>query len=125
MMKIIVFFSRFSPCFFLYICTMIPPIWFLEINRINVKLGRAPLNQTEGEELKSMIEKGLISKANLNDKTVCFVFQIFKKKFFFIFKIKLKIQSTIGFSYTKGEMIIIEKKTNNHSMMHDYINIFF
>jgi hypothetical protein len=104
---------------------MIPPIWFLEINRINVKLGRAPLNQTEGEELKSMIEKGLISKANLNDKTVCFVFQIFKKKFFFIFKIKLKIQSTIGFSYTKGEMIIIEKKTNNHSMMHDYINIFF
>jgi hypothetical protein len=65
---------RFSPCFFLYICTMIPPIWFLEINRINVKLGRAPMNQTEGEELKSMIEKGLISKANINDKTVCFVF---------------------------------------------------
>lgn len=50
---------------------MIPPIWFLEINRINVKLGRAPINQTEGEELKSMIEKGLISKANLNEKTVC------------------------------------------------------
>lgn len=53
---------------------MIPPIWFLEINRINIKLGREPLNQTEGEELKSMIEKGLISKANLNDKTVCIVF---------------------------------------------------
>lgn len=49
---------------------MIPPIWFLEINRINLKLGRVPINQTEGEELKSMIEKGLISKANLNDKTV-------------------------------------------------------
>ena len=62
---------RFSPCFFLYICTMIPPIWFLEINRINGKLGRAPTNQTEGDELKSMIEKGLISKANLNDQTVC------------------------------------------------------
>ncbi|CAF0781651.1 unnamed protein product [Adineta ricciae] len=59
----------FSPCFFLYICTMIPPIWFLEINRINVKLGIAPMNQTEGDELTSMIEKGLISKANLNDKT--------------------------------------------------------
>ena len=36
---------------------MIPPIWFLEINRINVKLGREPLNQTEGEELQLMIEK--------------------------------------------------------------------
>ncbi|CAF1510728.1 unnamed protein product [Adineta steineri] len=59
----------FSPCFFLYICTMIPPIWFLEINRINVKLGITPINQTEGDELTSMIEKGLISKANLNDKT--------------------------------------------------------
>jgi hypothetical protein len=53
---------------------MIPPIWFLEINRINVQLGRAPMNQTEGEELTSMIEKGLISRANLNEKTVCFVF---------------------------------------------------
>ncbi len=50
---------------------MIPPIWFLETNRINVKLGIEPLNQTEGDELTSMIEKGLISKANLNDKTVC------------------------------------------------------
>ncbi|UJR36406.1 hypothetical protein I4U23_029129 [Adineta vaga] len=59
----------FSPCFFLYICTMIPPIWFLEINRINIKLGIAPMNQTEGDELTSMIEKGLISKTNLNDKT--------------------------------------------------------
>lgn len=49
---------------------MIPPIWFLEINRINVKLGIAPINQTEGDELTAMIEKGLISKANLNDKTV-------------------------------------------------------
>ena len=36
---------------------MIPPIWFLEINRINVKLGIEPLNKTEGDELKSMIEK--------------------------------------------------------------------
>ncbi len=54
---------------------MIPPIWFLEINRINVKIfGRTSLNQTEGEELKLMIEKGLISKGNLNDKTVCFFF---------------------------------------------------
>lgn len=52
---------------------MIPPIWFLEINRINVKLGYAPINQTEGEQLKSMIEKGLISKANLNDQTVCII----------------------------------------------------
>ncbi|CAF3893872.1 unnamed protein product [Rotaria sp. Silwood2] len=59
----------FSPCFFLYICTMIPPIWFLEINRINSKLGLVPLNQTEGAELTSMIEKGIISKANLNEKT--------------------------------------------------------
>ncbi|CAF1147572.1 unnamed protein product [Rotaria magnacalcarata] len=59
----------FSPCFFLYICTMIPPIWFLEINRINVKLGVVPINQTEGDELTSMIEKGLILKTNLNDKT--------------------------------------------------------
>ena len=49
---------------------MIPPIWFLEINRINVKLGREPLNKTEGDELTSMIEKGLISKANLNEQTV-------------------------------------------------------
>ncbi len=62
---------RFSPCFFLYICTMIPPIWFLEINRINDKLGIGPHNQTEGDILTSMIEKGIISKANLNDKTVC------------------------------------------------------
>jgi hypothetical protein len=65
---------RFSPCFFLYICTMIPPIWFLEINRINVKLGHAPINQTEGEELRAMIEKGIISRANLDEKAVCFVF---------------------------------------------------
>jgi len=52
---------------------MIPPIWFLEIHRINVKLGREPLNQTEGAELTSMIEKGLIPKAHLSDKTVCFL----------------------------------------------------
>lgn len=66
----VLMFFRFSPCFFLYICTMIPPIWFMEINRINVKLGIEPINQTEGDELTAMIEKGLISKANLNDKTV-------------------------------------------------------
>ncbi|CAF1261646.1 unnamed protein product [Rotaria sp. Silwood1] len=59
----------FSPCFFLYICTMIPPIWFLEINRIHVKLGQQPLNQSEVDELENLIERGLISKANLNDKT--------------------------------------------------------
>jgi hypothetical protein len=64
---------------------MIPPIWFLEINRINVKLGREPLNQTEGEALKLMIEQGLISKANINDKTVCFVlFLIFPLKTNFV-----------------------------------------
>jgi hypothetical protein len=63
---------------------MIPPIWFLEINRINDKLGLAPVNLTEGEELKIMLEKGLISKANLNDKTVCFVFNSREKKFFFL-----------------------------------------
>jgi hypothetical protein len=50
---------------------MIPPIWFLEINRINIKLGIETINKTEGDELTSMIRKGLISKANLNDKTVC------------------------------------------------------
>lgn len=61
---------RFSPCFFLYICTMIPPIWFMEINRINVKLGIESTNQTEGYEITAIIEKGLIAKANLNDKTV-------------------------------------------------------
>lgn len=49
---------------------MIPPIWFLEIDRISVKLGRVPLNRTEGEELKTMIEQGLISQTALNDKTV-------------------------------------------------------
>jgi hypothetical protein len=52
---------------------MIPPIWFLEIDRINAKLGRVPINQTEGDELKIMLEKGLISKATLNDITVCFL----------------------------------------------------
>jgi hypothetical protein len=51
---------------------MIPPIWFLEINRINVKLGIEPLNQTEGDVLRAMIEQGIISKANINDKTVSF-----------------------------------------------------
>jgi hypothetical protein len=51
---------------------MIPPIWFLEINRINIKLGIETLNQTEGDELRAMIEKGLLSKANINDKTVGF-----------------------------------------------------
>jgi hypothetical protein len=56
---------------------MIPPIWFLEINRINVKLGIEPLNKTEGEELTLMLKQGLISKANLNDKTVCFFFSSF------------------------------------------------
>ncbi len=65
---------------------MIPPIWFLEINRINVKLGIVPLNQTEGDELTAMIEQGLISKANLNDKTVCFVFLLRKIKHGFYLK---------------------------------------
>jgi hypothetical protein len=51
---------------------MIPPIWFLEINRINIKRGGGPINQTEAEELTSLLEKGLISKATLNAKTVCF-----------------------------------------------------
>ena len=50
---------------------MIPPIWFLEIDRISLKLGRVPLNRTEGDELKAMIEQGLISQTALNDKTVC------------------------------------------------------
>ena len=49
---------------------MIPPIWFLEINRINVKLGRVTFNRTEGEEFKSLIEKGVISQTMLNDGTV-------------------------------------------------------
>jgi hypothetical protein len=31
------FISRFFPCFFIYICTMIPPIWFIELHRIEVK----------------------------------------------------------------------------------------
>ncbi|CAF3736373.1 unnamed protein product [Rotaria sordida] len=66
----------FSPCFFLYICTMIPPIWFLEIDRINVKLGRQPLNATEVEELKLMLEQGVISRATLNDKTGLFMKKI-------------------------------------------------
>jgi len=60
---------------------MIPPIWFLEINRIDVKLGRVPLNQSEGAELKSLLEQGLISHTNLNDKTVC----RFSLSFFFRF----------------------------------------
>lgn len=67
---VVVLASRFSPCFFLYICTMIPPIWFLEIDRISVKLGRVPVNRTEGDELKAMLEQGLISQTSLNDKTV-------------------------------------------------------
>ena len=49
---------------------MIPPIWILEINRIHVKLGLEPVNRTEGEELKRMIEEGLITSGHLNDKTV-------------------------------------------------------
>ena len=104
---------------------MIPPIWFLEINRINVKLGREPLNQTEGEALKLMIEQGLISKANINDKTVCFVlFLIFSPKTNFVlhlFKFMLSL-SSIGFSFPKGEQFI---SMINHRMMHDYINIFY
>lgn len=60
---------------------MIPPIWFLEINRINFKLGVPPANQTEGVELTAMFEKGLLSRANLNDDTVRFnvVFEKQKK----------------------------------------------
>jgi hypothetical protein len=50
---------------------MIPPIWLMEINRINVKLGREPINKTEGDELTAMIEKGLISRASINEQTVC------------------------------------------------------
>lgn len=51
---------------------MIPPIWFLEIHRINVKLGREPINQTEVDELKKLIEQGVLPGINLNDKTVSF-----------------------------------------------------
>lgn len=50
---------------------MIPPIWFLEINRINKKLGQESTNETEGDALTAIIEQGIISKANLNEKTVC------------------------------------------------------
>ena len=60
---------------------MIPPIWFLEINRINMKLGRAPINQIEGDELTAMIEKGLISRASLNEQTVrCLHFPSLKER---------------------------------------------
>ncbi|CAF3873988.1 unnamed protein product, partial [Rotaria magnacalcarata] len=58
----------FSPCFFLYICTMIPPIWFLEIHRINVKLGVDLINQTEVEELQKIIGRDLVPGTSLINK---------------------------------------------------------
>ena len=90
---------------------MIPPIWFLEIDRINIKLGRQPLNQTEGEALEILIGKGLISRAHLNDKTVCFtslivVFSLYKIKTI-LFKIenKKRITNSIEFSSATGEIM--------------------
>ncbi len=60
---------------------MIPTIWFLEINRINRKLGIESLNinKTEGDELTAMIKQGLISGANLNENMVCLIFFSSKK----------------------------------------------
>jgi len=51
---------------------MIPPIWFLEINRINDKLGIGSVNETEGAELVSLLQQGINSPAYLNDKAVSF-----------------------------------------------------
>jgi len=61
---------------------VIPTIWFLEINRINRKLGIESLNinKTEGDELTAMIKQGLISGANLNENMVCLIFFSSKKK---------------------------------------------
>ena len=86
---------------------MIPPIWFLEINRINVKLGIEPINQTEGDELTAMIEKGLISKANLNDKTV----SEYTNCFFFLSANQNNKNSISGFIHSQGEREI-EKNFN-------------
>lgn len=71
---------RFSPCFFLYICTMIPPIWILEIDRINTKLGRMPANLTESEAIEMLLASGIVSKEAINDKAVRIEI-CFRKKF--------------------------------------------
>ncbi|CAF5164440.1 unnamed protein product, partial [Rotaria magnacalcarata] len=47
---------------------MIPPIWFLEIHRINVKLGVDLINQTEVEELQKIIGRDLVPGTSLINK---------------------------------------------------------
>jgi hypothetical protein len=42
----------FFPCFFIYICTMIPPIWFVELTRIEIANGKKrPQNLTSLTDL--------------------------------------------------------------------------
>ncbi len=56
----------FFPCFFIYICTMIPPIWFVELTRIEIANDkRRPLNSSGvGSELEF---ENLIGHSDLND----------------------------------------------------------
>ena len=70
---------------------MIPPIWFLEINQINIKRGIQPMNQTEGDELTLLIENGLISKANLNERTVRLFLSLFSFSFWFCFSLQKEV----------------------------------
>ena len=54
----------FFPCFFIYICTMIPPIWFIELSRINQANARRRDNSTDTDPLESllMLSENLVNK---------------------------------------------------------------
>lgn len=49
---------------------MIPPIWFLEINRVYAKLGRELQTQNETAEFESIIEAGIMSNSILEEEAV-------------------------------------------------------
>jgi hypothetical protein len=56
----------FFPCFFIYICTMIPPIWFVELTRIEIANGKKrPQNLTSLTDLG--IEDILGNSLGIND----------------------------------------------------------
>lgn len=58
----------FFPCFFIYICTMIPPIWFIELTRINQANMRRRSNDSESlDPFENLLDLGetLLEKNDL------------------------------------------------------------
>ncbi|CAF0834604.1 unnamed protein product [Brachionus calyciflorus] len=58
----------FFPCFFIYICTMIPPIWFVELTRIEQANAKRRVNQTDLDPLEALF--GLSEHLGIDDQSI-------------------------------------------------------